>query len=307
MIDLRRLQVLRAVEQCGGVTSAAHALHLTPSAVSQQLRALARDLGVELVTPDGRGVKLTPAARLALGHAHRLFQQWEEAAAEIRSRAPGDPVAVRLCGFPSALTALLIPAASGIQAEDPTAQVQLREAETPECFDLLLGEQADLALVVPNATSPPADDPRFEQHPVLDDVSDLLVPADHALAERAAVNLADAASETWILAAPERTEQYTLAITACTAAGFRPRVAHYATDWSTVLALVGGGYGVYLLPRLVALPERSNLRRIPLAGDPRPSRRIVAATRRGTRHHSPVAEATRQLARIAGELAGRVP
>lgn len=302
MIDLRRLQVLRAVEQCGGITAAAHALHLTPSAVSQQLRALARDLGVELVAPDGRGVKLTAAAQLALRHAHDLFRQWEEAAAEIRSHAPDPPATIRLCGFPSALTALLIPAASALQRENPAMQVHLREAETPECFELLLSEQADLALVVPNATSPPLDDPRFEQQALLDDVLDLLVPADHPLARHDAVNLADAAAETWILAAPDRTEQHTLAITACTAAGFRPRVAHYATDWSTVLALVNGGYGIYLLPRLITLPPHSNLRRLPLTGQPHPSRRILTATRPGTHQHPPLAHSIQTLRQIAYDL-----
>lgn len=306
MIDLRRFQVLRAVEQCGGVTAAAQALHLTPSAVSQQLRALARDLGVELLAPDGRGVKLTPVAHLALRHAHHLFREWEEAAAEIRSNGPHGPTSIRLCGFPSALSALLLPTASALRTDDPTTQVYLREAETPECFELLLSEQADLALVVPNEASPSVDDPRFEQHPILDDVLDLLVPADHVFAERSTVALADTAAETWILPVPDRTEQYALAISACGAAGFRPRVAHHAIDWSTVLALVGGGYGIYLLPRLVALPAHSELRRIPLAGEPRPRRRILAATRRGTRHHPPVAEAIRQLDRISSSRGGGI-
>ncbi|CAM5561239.1 hypothetical protein SALBM217S_09447 [Streptomyces griseoloalbus] len=62
MIDLRRLHVLRSVAHYGTVTAAARALHFTPSAASQQIRQLARDLGVDLLEPQGRGVRLTPAA-----------------------------------------------------------------------------------------------------------------------------------------------------------------------------------------------------------------------------------------------------
>lgn len=302
MIDLRRLQTLRAVEQCGSVTATAQALHLTPSAVSQQLRALARDLGVELLTPEGRGVKLTPAAHLALRHAHELFLQWEEAVADIRGHAPNLPATIRLCGFPSAITTLLIPTATALHQTDPTMQVHLREAETPDCFELLLTEQADLALVVPNTTSPTLDDPRFDQRPLLDDVLDLLVPTGHPLSQRTAVSLADAASETWILALPASTEQHSLTLTACTAAGFRPRVLHYATDWNTVLALVTAGHGVYLLPRLVTLPQDSNLCRLTLTGQPRPSRRILIATRHGSHHQPPLAQAIQTLRKIANEL-----
>ncbi|WP_031469511.1 LysR family transcriptional regulator [Sciscionella sediminilitoris] len=301
MIDLRRLQVLRALEQCGGVTAAARALHLTPSAVSQQLRALAQDLGVELLIHEGRGVKLTPAAHLALRHAHALFRQWEEAAADIRKHEADPLGTVRLCGFPSALAALLIPAVSALRERNPAMRVHLREAETPECFELLLSEEADLAVIVPNADSPTWDDPRFDQSPLFDDVIDLVVPHDHHLAGRASVNLSEAASETWIMPEPASTEQHALALSGCTAAGFRPRIAHYATDWNSVLGLVEAGYGVYLLPRLVRIPESARIRRLPLSGQPRPIRRVLLATRKGQGQHlGEIGQALHEVAAAGG-------
>ena len=77
MID-RRVRVLRMVATCGTVTGAAEALHYTPSAVSQQLRTLAKDLGVELVVQDGRRIRLTPAARVLLDQTESLYARWEE-------------------------------------------------------------------------------------------------------------------------------------------------------------------------------------------------------------------------------------
>ncbi|MFB9837268.1 LysR family transcriptional regulator, partial [Actinoallomurus acaciae] len=78
-VDLRRLQVLRLVHRHGTVTAAADVLHLTPSAVSHQLRQLARETGVALLEPDGRRVRLTPAGRALVAHADALHAGWERA------------------------------------------------------------------------------------------------------------------------------------------------------------------------------------------------------------------------------------
>ncbi|CAM5656035.1 LysR family transcriptional regulator OS=Streptomyces tendae OX=1932 GN=GUR47_04055 PE=3 SV=1 [Streptomyces tendae] len=85
MIDLRRLHVLRAVAHYGTVTAAARALHFTPSAASQQIRQLARDLGVDLLEPQGRGVRLTAAAESLLAHADAIEARWDEAEQDLRA------------------------------------------------------------------------------------------------------------------------------------------------------------------------------------------------------------------------------
>src|SRR5699024_2559357 len=74
MID-RRLEVRGAVERHGTVTAAAEACHLTPSAASHQLKALAQELGVELLEAIGRNVRLTAAAHTLLLHAQILTAQ----------------------------------------------------------------------------------------------------------------------------------------------------------------------------------------------------------------------------------------
>ena len=79
MIDVRRLRVLRALADHGTVAAAAQALHLTPSAVSQQLAALEREVGQPVAERRGRGLVLTGAADVLLAHAHALFAQLERA------------------------------------------------------------------------------------------------------------------------------------------------------------------------------------------------------------------------------------
>src|SRR4029450_1911688 len=83
MLHLERLQALHAVSTFGSVTGAAAALHLTPSAVSQQLGKLQRDVGQRLVEPYGRGVRLTPARTLLGQRAHALFSEVENAHVDV--------------------------------------------------------------------------------------------------------------------------------------------------------------------------------------------------------------------------------
>src|ERR1700754_5121412 len=116
MIDLRRLHVLRVVHQLGTVTAAARALHLTPSAVSQQLRQLARELDVPLLEPDGRRVRLPPAAHTLLRHADELAARREPARAGPRAAAAPAVPPLRRAGFPSSLPVLGVPSVVPLRA-----------------------------------------------------------------------------------------------------------------------------------------------------------------------------------------------
>ncbi|NUP26962.1 MAG: LysR family transcriptional regulator [Nocardia sp.] len=303
MFDLRRLLVLRVLAERGTVTAAAADLHVTPSAVSQQLRSLARELGVELVVRSGRNVELTPAARALLVHADDLGVRWERARAEIAAQDPVLAGKLRLCGVSSAAAALLLPAAARLLGDHPGLDIHVRELESGECFQQLLAQRTDIAVVLP-AHSPPADDPRFEQQPVFDDVQDLLVPRDHRLAGRSEVRLSDAATEGWIVE-PENNDSYDLLVAACAAAGFTPRITHHLKEWFAVSAAVAHGFGVCLLPRLVPVPEHHRTVRIRLCGNTRPTRVITSVIRRGSREHPRIAAGLHTIGAVADELAGQ--
>ncbi|HYH30660.1 MAG TPA: LysR family transcriptional regulator, partial [Pseudonocardia sp.] len=241
MIDLRRLHVLRMLDEHGTVTAAAAALHLTPSAVSQQIRLLGRDVGVEILERVGRGVRLTPAARVLLGHTDRLYAEWERALADVSAARSGGAV-LRLCAFPTALAGLLAPVAARLRDTAPPLAVEVAEAGNAECFALLLAGDADIAVVLPAPGAPPRDDRRFDQQPLLHDPFDLVVPAGHRFASADTVDLADAADEAWIGA--DRGPDSAIVLAACSAAGFAPRTAHGAEEWNGIVALVTHGFGV---------------------------------------------------------------
>lgn len=303
-VDLRRLHVLRMVAEHGTVTAAAGALHLTPSAVSHQLRQLARELGVELLEPQGRGVRLTAAGQRVLRHADELHAVWERARADLASLAGGDAGTLRLCGFPTAVAGLLAPAARALGEQLPDVTVEITEIETGEGFELLLAGETDIAVVVPDPDSPPLEDGRFEQQPLYTEALDLLVPADHPLASATGpVELAEAANEPWIVPSADRCDFAPIVRSACAAAGFTPRAAHGVHTNVAIAGMVAEGLAVALLPRLSPLPVEDALARVPLAGDPPPSRRLLSAVRRGSNAQPLVAHGLDAIRRVADERA----
>lgn len=308
MIDLRRLTVLRAIEQYGTVTAAAGAVHLTPSAVSQQVRQLGRELGVELLRPQGRRVRLTEAAQALLRHADAMEELWQRTEAELHATAVGEPRGVlRVAGFPSAAEVLLAPLAVQLQAEWEGLTVKVREAEPLDCFGLLFSGETDVAVVEAMPDNPPLDDGRFGQRPLLDDPFDLIAPAGHALTRGDGPTMEDLAAERWILGMPGTgCSARQLVLASCRSAGFAPSVAHEAREWNVVATFVALGMGIALVPRLARLPSHPDLVRIPLRGRYIPSRRLLRVTRRGSEGHPAVAAALALLDELAAEQGGFV-
>lgn len=301
-VDLRRLHMLRLVAQYGTVTATAEALHLTPSAVSHQIRQLARELGVALLEPAGRGVRLTPAGHTLIAHADALHAGWEAAQADLAVHADGSAGLLRLAGFPTAVTGLLAPAAARLQASYPRLAVTIAEVETVEGFSRVLSGEADLAVVMPTPDTPPLGDAKFDQQTLFDEPLDLLVPADHRLAACETVTLADAADQPWIVAAPGSCDFYQLVLAACAAAGFTPRIAHHAQDCVSVPTLVSCGLGLALVPRLAPLPSHHSAVRIPLPGQSAPTRRILTCVRAGSHRQPAIARGLDALHEVGQQL-----
>ncbi|WP_420077409.1 LysR family transcriptional regulator [Streptomyces sp. JL3001] len=296
MIDLRRLHVLRAVAHYGTVTAAASALHFTTSAASQQIRQLARDLGVDLLEPQGRGVRLTSAAESLLAHADAIQARWEQAELDLRADHGAPAGLLRVSGFPVAVSVLLAPMASRLRVRHPRLDVRIQEAEAPTGFDLLFEGQVDLAVVEATIYNPPLGDDRFDQQPLLDDPFDLVVPEDHPLAGRDRVDLAEAAREDWIAPVPDSPCRPHV-LSACGAAGFTPDIVHHARDWNVMAHLIAHGLGVALIPRLAQLTPHLPITRVRCAGNPH--RKLLTCTRGGGHARPAVAAALAELRELA--------
>ncbi|ALG11043.1 LysR family transcriptional regulator [Kibdelosporangium phytohabitans] len=279
MDDLRRLRVLREFRERGSITATARALHLTPSAVSQQLTGLSRHLGFPVTQPDGRRVVLTPRARTLLAHADAVFAHIERARHDLDSWDEITHGTVTIGAFPTAITGLVPRLLTQARSTAPTLGIRVTEAEPPDLFDLLDAGKLTIGLAVSFVGSPATNDPRYHQVDLGADELDVLLPHDHSLTASDRVDLTALAQEQWI-AGDGSGCCGAITATACAAAGFAPDIVHRTNDWQAVAQLVAHGHGVALMPRLAqrSLPDSVTVRP---TGDPVPLRRIFAAIPEG--------------------------
>ncbi|MFF2012256.1 LysR substrate-binding domain-containing protein [Streptomyces sp. NPDC058195] len=299
--DVKKLRILRTLRDRGTVTATAQALVMTPSAVSQQLSSLSRQLGVPLLEAQGRRVRLTDAAHLVLRHAEVVFAQLERADAELTGYLRGEAGEVRIAAFSTAVPALVVPAVQRLRAEPrPGPDVRVREAEAGQAYELLAAGDADLALSLA-AHAPAAHDPRFAVLPLLSDPLDVALPVRHRLAAAPALRLADLSGDPWIYGGSGPWSQITTA--ACEAAGFVPEQAHSASGWAAILAMVEAGMGVALIPRMASAERRGRdgvVMRVLDADQPR--RHVVAAVRQGAEEGPAVARVLAALTATAASF-----
>ncbi|WP_435973698.1 LysR family transcriptional regulator [Streptomyces sp. Qhu_M48] len=304
-LDLRKLRVLRELSERGTVSAAAQALHLTPQAVSQQISALGRELGVPLTEPSGRRLRLTGAARIVLRHADAVFTQVEQMRAELAAHQSGERGEVAVAGFSTTLSALILPAVARLRETRPLLRTSLAEVDPPESFSLLQRGETDVVISADTTRAPGTagedgrSDGRFHRVVLCDDPFDIALPAGHRLLGSERLLLGDLADETWIFATTGLCHD--IGVAACTAAGFTPQASHAIGDWDATLAAVRLGLGVALVPRLAKPVPRPEVT-IRAFSERAPSRTVFAAVREGSQTSPEIAavlDALRTAARAA--------
>lgn len=299
-VDVRRLAILEQLRQHGTVAATAAALHLTPSAVSQQLAALAREIGVPLVARNGRTVRLTPQAEVLLEHAATIRAQLERVRADLAGHEEGRAGLVRVGTFATAIGGIVGPAMAALRADAPRLRVRVTEVDPPESVERLDTGDLDVVVNIEYLGGPTRTDPRYHRLPLHADPLDVLLPADSPLAARPGpLRLADLADQPWV-SGSTGTACGQITLSACAAAGFVPDLRHYARNWAATLALVAAGGGVELVPRLALdhVPEGAVRRRLVAA----PARHVYAATRSGAEDVPHIAAVLDALAKAASEL-----
>ncbi|MFI6445437.1 LysR family transcriptional regulator [Kitasatospora sp. NPDC050543] len=244
-----RLAQFAAVARLEHVTQAAQLLGMPQPTLSRAVARLEEELGVDLLARQGRTVRLTRAGRLLLSSVERALAELERGAEAARAEA--DPAAGRVAfGFLHTMGTDAVPALlRGFRAGHPQVRFQLVQDYTAAMLERLRAGELDLCLVAPLP-----DAPDLTARPLDEQRLPLVVPADHRLAGRRRIRLAEVAREPFV--AVER--GYGLrAITDafCAEAGFVPRIAFEGEEAETLRGLVAAGLGVALLPpALVARP-----------------------------------------------------
>lgn len=255
LLDLRRLRFLREFEERGTLGAVAAALGYSPSAVSQQLAVLEKEVGAALLEKAGRGVRLTDAGRLLAEHARVLLTAAEAATTDLAALSGEVRGTVRACGLQSAARRLLIPAVARMMAEHPPVRVELSELELEQALPELRLGSVDLVISdeYDGHPRPCPSGTRFE--PLLSERLWVVLPAAHPLAAPGGpVALARLRDERWV-SSHDSTGHHAMIVGRCRAlGGYDPDVWHHSNDADVQLELVRRAGAVGLLPALTLPP-----------------------------------------------------
>ena len=291
MINLSGLRAVAALAEHGSITAAAAVLGYTPSAVSQQIGRLERDLRQTLLDRRGRGVTLTPAGSVVAASAERIVIELERMAAEIQAQTDTVTGQMRIAAFPTAARGLVPIAMAHLGANWPALELSLIEADSHRAVELAVHGSVDIAVAHDWPETPLEIPPAMSTVQLGEDVSDLLVAADHRLVNRESVHLSELANETWLYepgsVAHELLEHVFGEV------GATGRFTHIVREYATQVEMVGIGAGVALIPRMGrgALPSTVAA----VSVEPAPTRRIYGVWRESISRRPAVAVAVSAL------------
>jgi DNA-binding transcriptional LysR family regulator len=283
MLDAARLRVFREVVRQGSFSAAADALAFTQPAVSRQVAALERETGAQLLERTARGIRLTEAGRVLLGHADAILDRLAAAQAEVESVARLEGGRLRIGAFPTANATVVPRAIAAFAHEHPDVELSLVEDVSGELKRAFCAGELDVA-VVTEAVAAEADPATTEVVELCEDHMLVALPASHPLAFAGGLSIDDLRSDTWIEGSNDDCRRPL--VVAAAASGWEPDIRFAAEQWVGKQGLVAAGVGVALIPGLAIATIRDDIVLRSLEGAP--SRRVHALVPRGYR--APAAE-----------------
>jgi DNA-binding transcriptional LysR family regulator len=245
-LDPRRLLTFREVVRQGSFSRAGEALALTQPAVSQQVSALERQLGVRLLERGPGGPVPTEAGALLLAHADAIADRLAQAAGQIAELAAADRQTLRVGAFPSALASVIPVAIARLRERRPEIHVEATEASGEELAAAVADGRLHAAMCFQDAEAPPRRPEGTTRHELGEERMKAVLPLEHRLAGRERIRLRELADDVWT--APSREH---LIYRTCVAAGFEPEIRFVTRDVLAARGLVRGGLAVTLMPELV--------------------------------------------------------
>jgi len=242
-MELRHIHAFIAVAEELHFGRAAERLHVAQPPLSQQIKQLERELGVELFHRTTRSVRLTDSGHAFLLHARRVVHEIEEAELAAKAAGTGQYGRVRV-GFAGASSRFLLPQlAQGVITSYPNIELLLHgQLYANAAQEALVRGDIDIGFV-----RLPFVLPGLSYRPIEDEELICVVPADHPLAQKETVEVSDLAQEPFI-SFPRGAGSTLRAIThrVCWDHGFAPKIVQEAPDSYTIQALVAAGRGVTL-------------------------------------------------------------
>jgi molybdate transport repressor ModE-like protein len=286
MLDVKRMRILKEVADHGSFSAAAESLSYTQSAISQQIAALEREAGTQLVTRGSRGIKLTEAGEALVRHADAILTRLADAEAELEAIAGLRGGRLRMAAFPTVGATLMPLAIATFRERHPDVELTVRQLEPEDSLPLLKCGDIDIALTIEPSALDESDglDSTF----LLDDPMFAALPLNHPLADKSRVRLKDLANDSWI-GTTDACSCGALVRNQCIRMGFEPNITFESDDYLAIQGLIAAGVGVALIPTLALTTVRDDIVIRDLGADA-PIRQIAAATLPGAQR-SPAARA----------------
>jgi len=282
-MELRHLRYFIAVAEEGHVTRAAERLGMQQPPLSQRIKAMERELDVQLFHRRARGVELTDAGRAFFNNARAVLAQLDHTFEATRRTARGEEGRISIGIVPTSPFHPFVPRViRAFREAYPQVSLQLEERLGGELLELIGNEQIDVAFI----RTPHTNQEQFVINRLLEEPMLVALPAAHALARNgagggSALLLKHLARETFILYAPLGTGLREVTMAACRAAGFSPRVGQEAPRVTSTLSLVAVGLGISLVPASLSHLYVDGVLYRRLSGSIQPKAPLDLASRRG--------------------------
>jgi DNA-binding transcriptional LysR family regulator len=193
-VDLRQLEILRAVAETGSFTSAGQQLHLSQSAVSRQILLLEDELKEQLFLRLGRNIRITPAGSTLLALSRRVFEDLEQTRGQLLESQQRVSGTLRLVGGMTVCLYVFPALIKAFRREYPEVEVKLVPGATPRLIRQLRAGTADLGLL-----TLPVDDPTLVSVPVMREELLLVTAPQHPLARKRQVTPKDLVNQPFVL------------------------------------------------------------------------------------------------------------
>jgi DNA-binding transcriptional LysR family regulator len=244
-VEYRHLKFFVAVAEELHFTRASLRLRIAQPHLSQEIRRLEREIGVELFVRTKRSVALTPAGRAFLERVRIVFDDTAGAVYAAQRASRGEIGRIRL-GFVTVAAIGVIPNATArFRSAYPDVEVLLKDVHSDEGLEAVRTGQLDLCLLHPPRTV----DPALNIETAWLEPLVAVLPPKHPLADKQRISLQRLKSEPWVINPRETGSRlHDEIIAACEAAGFEPRVAQRSARVTTEISMVASGIGVALMP-----------------------------------------------------------
>jgi DNA-binding transcriptional LysR family regulator len=244
-MDLRQLRYFVALAEEGHFGRAADSLNIAQPPLSQQIKALESDLRVTLFDRSHRPIQLTLAGHTLLREARLILAQMEraEAATKLAAKGEGGRLSIGITG--TAVLEFAVPVLSAFSKRRPNVSISLREMSSPAQLEALEKGEIHIGFV-----RPPVTDDRFSITLVHQEPFLVALPSTHPKADAPAVRLADLNGTALVIFDRAEAPGFRdLILHVCRSAGYVPTAIQDAPQMSTILCLVGSGFGMALVPR----------------------------------------------------------